>query len=131
MRISTIRTLFSFLAVGSSGVLAYILLATMLTHAALPAWLASGLSYAVLMPIVYIGQQRLTFRAATAHRVAFPRYLAIQLFGLSLAWIIPLAVAPAIPAPAAFAIVAVSAAAMSYFLMKYWAFADHSTRRVG
>jgi putative flippase GtrA len=129
MRISAIRTLGSFLAVGGMGALSYVLLATILTHAGLPAWLASGSSYAVVTPITYIGQQRFTFRAATTHRVAFPRYLAIQLVGFSLAWIIPLALAPAVDPTAAFVLVAVSVAGLSFFMMKHWAFADRSLER--
>jgi putative flippase GtrA len=130
MRISAIRTPGSFLVVGGMGAAAYVLLATVLTHAALPAWLASGLSYAIATPITYLGQQRFTFRAATTHRVAFPRYLAIQLVGFSLAWIVPLAVAPAVHPTAAFVVVAVSAATVSYFMMKHWAFADRNLERV-
>jgi len=130
VRIGAIRSVGWFLVVGGSGALAYILLATMLTLAALPAWLASGVSYAVVTPITYLGQQRFTFRAMTTHRVAFPRYLAIQLVGFSLAWIVPLAIAPAVNPIAAFMVVAVSAATLSYFMMKFWAFADQNLERV-
>jgi putative flippase GtrA len=124
------RTIVSFLGVGSLGALTYVLLASVLTSAGLSRSVASGLCYAALIPIVYLGHQIFTFRASIIHRVAFPRYVAIQAVGLILSVALPLMVDPAVPAFAVYAVVCVAVAVLSFLLMKFWVFVDRNHGRV-
>lgn len=125
-----LRTIVTFLGVGSLGALTYVVLASALTAAGLTRWLASGLCYAVLIPVVYLGHQTLTFRSDVAHRIAFPRYLTVQAAGLLLSVALPLLVSPVVPATIVFLIVCVAVAMVSFVLMKLWVFVDRNHERL-
>jgi putative flippase GtrA len=119
------RLIPTFLGVGGAGAATYALLATGLDQAGLPAWLASVLSYAALIPIVYWGQRRLTFRSSAPHASAFPKYVGAQMLGLSLSAALPWFLPPAPRLPPAltfFAMIGVISA-LNFILLKFWTFA--------
>jgi len=122
-RFTSIRTLASFVVVGGLGALAYVLISTLLAGMGVTPWLASGMSYLVLIPVIYVFQRNLTFRSDRTHGTAFPRYLASQAVGFALAVTLPLLVKEAGMQPVvAFSIVALAVAATNFVLLRLWAF---------
>jgi putative flippase GtrA len=75
-----------FIAVGGTAALAFILICTLLSDVfgARPA-VASLIGYGVAIPPVYWAQKAITFRSRAFHRVAFPKYLTVQVIGNVLA----------------------------------------------
>jgi putative flippase GtrA len=114
-----------YCAVGSAGALGYVLLAAFFNSVMLvPAWLASTMAYAVLIPPTYMGQHRLTFQSTSSHSVAFTRYVCVQGIGL----VASVALSQLIVAPfgrpplLAFSITAVLVAMTNFLLLKLWTF---------
>jgi putative flippase GtrA len=119
------RQIVVYCAVGSAGALGYVLLAALLSSVMLaPAWLASTVAYAVLIPPIYMGQHRLTFQSTANHSVAFARYVCVQGIGLVVsAALSQLMVAPfGRPPLLAFSITAVLVAMTNFLLLKLWTF---------
>ena len=113
-----------FFLVGAGSAMGYILLATFLAYWGVTPWLASGAAYFAFIPLAYILQRNYAFRSPALHYRAFPRYLIIQAVGAWLSVALPyvLAAYEVLPAPVMFAIVAGSGAAVTFVLMKFWAF---------
>jgi putative flippase GtrA len=119
------RQIVVYCAVGSAGALGYVLLAALLTSATLvPAWIASTVAYAALIPAIYMGQRRLTFQSNASHSVAFARYVCVQGIGLiTSATLSQLMVAQfSRPPLLAFSVTAVIVAITNFLLLKLWAF---------
>jgi putative flippase GtrA len=119
------RQIVVYCAVGSAGALGYVLIAALLTSTLrVPAWIASTVAYAVLIPPIYMGQRRLTFHSNARHSVAFTRYVCVQGIGLiASAALSHLTVAQfGRPPLLAFSITAVLVAMTNFLLLKLWTF---------
>jgi len=69
----------------------------------------------------------MTFRSPAWHRVAFPKYLALQVMGNAAGYFISEHLVRAgTPLWAAFGTVAVMVAGTNFLAMKYWAFRAHA-----
>lgn len=124
VRTSHLRTLLSFVSVGGSSAVAYIVASTILTRSGVAPWIASTLCYVVLIPAAYLGQRLFTFQATISHRSSFPRYVAVQFIGLALAAFLPRVfanVAKANPL-AIFVAIALFIAVTNFVLLRWWAF---------
>lgn len=116
-----------FLAVGGGGalVLAAVTTAMISLHTGIPDWAMAALCYAAFIGPVYLLHRRLSFRSDAAHRVAFPRYVAVQLSAIVLvslfSWVCysMLGVATAIGS----VIVLGLTAGVNFAALKLWAFA--------
>ncbi len=122
------RTLAKFVGVGAAGAGVYIVLSSILHVFGLEAWIASFVSYLVLIPTVYLAQRNFTFGSRASHLSSFPKYVATQILGLTLSAIVPfrLEESNAVPATASFVLVATIIALVNFILAKYWAFATHA-----
>lgn len=119
-----LRELVLFLMVGGTGALLYTALNVMFTKAGVRPSVSIALTLVLLIPPVYYGQHRLTFRSGRNHLSAFPRYVGAQLFGNVIAIIIAElfpALIKANPVPA-FILIAAIVAALNYGILKFWAF---------
>lgn len=129
-RPSLASELAAFLIVGGALALCFIILSTVLIEfrTGVPAWVVSAACYAALIVPAYVGHRRFSFRSALAHRVAFPRYVAVQLSAVALAALFSFvcySVLGMATAVAAF-IVAGLTAGVNFFVLKLWAFATHA-----
>jgi putative flippase GtrA len=72
--------LLAFVAVGGSGVVAFVALSSLLMHLVPtgPEWALNALCYMALIVPVYLLHRRFSFRSETRHSVALPRYVAVQ-----------------------------------------------------
>src|SRR6185295_9560687 len=119
--------IFSYLAIGGASALAYILVGIMLTGFGLSPGLASVAGYLLVIFPAYFGQKILTFRSSAWHRIAFPKYLALQVAGNIAGYFISeYLVRAGLPTWIAFGTVAVIVAGMNFFAMKYWTFRAHA-----
>lgn len=118
------RDLAWFLAVGTLGAGLYVAFAAGLHRLGLATVPASAMGYGLCIPIVYLAQHSLAFRSDASHRSAFPRYVAVQMLGLSLAALLPAFFERGLglPPAAVFAGVAVTTPACSFLLLRFWAF---------
>ena len=125
------RQLVGFLAVGGSAALGYAAVsATLIARLDFPAWLASALAYALMIPLAYWGQRRFAFRSSAPHAAAVPKYFAVQLGGLVAAaglsqlvhdWV-------GVPPFIAFLGVAAIVAAGTFLAMRTWIFLETTDR---
>lgn len=119
-----LRELLLFLAIGGTGALLYTALNVMFTKAGVRPSVSIAITLALLIPPIYYGQHRLTFRSGRNHLSAFPRYVGAQLFGNAIAIVI----AEIVPGPikanpfTAFILIAAIVAALNYGILKFWAF---------
>ena len=119
----SVARLIRFLMVGGSGSFAYILLSYFLLQTVKEPWLSSFIAYAFLIPIVYMLQRRFVFRSKEPYVKSFFRYLAIQLFGLTLSAIIPYVLSLyAVNPLVSFMLVVLIVPLLSYILQACWAF---------
>lgn len=70
----------AFILVGVAGMVAYVALTTLVLAFAppWPRWVSATACYAVLIGPVYLLHRRFSFRSDARHRVALPRYAAVQ-----------------------------------------------------
>lgn len=127
MNSRSMQRLLYYFGVGGVSAAVYIIAATLLTQAGMAPWLAGCASYAVITPLAYLGQHRLTFASEAKHSTALPRYLVLQSIGFTLSWLLPLLFAGVVSAPIVFGSVALSVAALNFILMKVWAFSPTSS----
>jgi putative flippase GtrA len=83
------RTLFSFACIGVVSTLAYVAGALALGHLGAGAVSASITAYACGMLISYFGHRSVTFRSNQPHRDGIPRFILLNILGLTLAVAIP------------------------------------------
>jgi putative flippase GtrA len=118
------RSLSTFFIVGIAGAFAYVILSSVLTTIIGLAYIASIISYCVLIPIVYSAQRTFTFRSVANHRVVFPKYVATQLIGLSISGVLPYilrGIAQKSPI-VVFVLVAMVVPIANFVLLRFWAF---------
>lgn len=84
---AALRQLASFLLVGAGAALSFVAISSGLISAlpGVPAWLVSSLCYATYVVPVYLLHRRFSFRSEAAHRMALPRYVAVQVLGIGVA----------------------------------------------
>jgi putative flippase GtrA len=82
--------LLRFTAVGLAAMAVYAGLVAALTLAGVsPAWLASGIAYALAAVWSYVGHRRFSFRSTASHAVAGPRFIVVTATGQGLAVLLP------------------------------------------
>jgi putative flippase GtrA len=124
---ATMARLVRFTLVGLAAMAAYAVFVTTLGALGLkPAWLASGLAYALAAVWSYIGHRRFSFRSEAAHRVAGPRFAVVTATGQGLAILIPALVSDIGGHPASLATLAVCIVCpgVSYAMNSAFVFAD-------
>ncbi len=122
--------LLAFLLVGAGGALCYVLLSTSLMALGLPwpRWVTGAASYAVLVVPVYLMHRRFSFQSDTAHRVALPRYMAVQMMAVGLAALFSWLFYSVFGVPSLYGsvLVIVLIAAVNFMVLRLWAFARHA-----
>lgn len=117
----------SYLAIGGTTAMAYIFVCVLLVNFGFSPGVASIAGYLLVIPPAYFGQKIMTFRSSAWHRVAFPKYLALQILGNIAGYFLSEHLARAgAPLWAAFGTVAVMVAGTNFLAMKYWAFRAHA-----
>lgn len=114
-----------FLAVGGAAAGLYVALSTALVELAhWRAGVASIIAYGVCIPAAYAGQKLFAFASPRAHRIALPRYIALQLAGLILAAALAegLSGVAGVPPVVSFLVAAGAVAAFNYLVMSRWVF---------
>jgi putative flippase GtrA len=121
--------LLAFVLVGASGALAYVLLTTALMALGLPwpRWVTGAASYAVLVVPVYLMHRRFSFQSDAQHRVALPRYVAVQTMAVGLAALFSWLFFTVFGVPSLYGsvLVIVLIAAVNFAVLRLWAFAGH------
>lgn len=123
---SNIRSIVSFFGVGATAAAGYVVLSTFVTYRGMAPWLASVLCYAALIPFAYVAQRSITFQSTVAHKLSFPKYLAVQCLGLMLAGALPYFadLLTEVPPVFAFLLVAATIVVTNLLLLKHWVFAS-------
>lgn len=126
-QVGDLRDFVVFLLVGGSGALAFVLLSSLAIEldTGVPDWLVSALCWAALIGPVYLGHRFLSFRSDAPHRQALPRYVLVQLVGVSLAALFSY-VAYAVlgfPSIVGATLVAGLTAGVNFLVLRLWAFA--------
>jgi len=121
-RVSLIRRLLTFGAVGLGATIGYIAVSMVLVDIGCRPWIVSPLVYAAIIPMAYMGQRTLTFRSKANHTSSLPKYLVIQGVGLVLAALIPAVVSEVVSPAGSFVIVSGIVAVTNYILLARWAF---------
>jgi putative flippase GtrA len=118
-----------FLLVGGGGALALAAVTTAMIslRTGVPDWLVAALCYAAFIVPVYVLHRRLSFRSDTAHSVAFPRYLAVQVSAIVLVSVFSYLCYSVFGIATAVGSVLVLGltAGVNFLVLKLWAFATH------
>jgi putative flippase GtrA len=126
-RPSLAAEIFSFLLIGGMAALCFVGLSMLMIdlRTGLPDWIVSALCYAAFIVPVYLAHRAYSFRSKTPHRVALPRYIAVQLSALFLAAIFSYVCYNVLgmqTASAAFLVIGLTSA-VNFVVLKAWAFA--------
>jgi putative flippase GtrA len=123
---SALDELAAFVLVGGSGAIAFVLLSIVVvgTPWGPPKWLGSVFCYGVLILPVYLGHRRFTFRSDVPHQQALLRYAGVQMGSLLLASLFSYLVYGVIQLPTLPASIIVTGltSAVSFLVLKFWAF---------
>lgn len=126
-RASLLAELGSFLIVGGTAALAFVGLSMLLVGAVagVPDWVVSAICYALFIVPVYLAHRRISFRSAVPHRVALPRYIAVQLSALGLAALFSYVCYSLLGMQTAVAalLVICLTSGVNFLVLKLWAFA--------
>lgn len=118
----------SFAAIGAGAALAFVAFSTGLVAlgTGVPDWLASALCYAAFVVPVYLLHRRFSFRSDAAHRVALPRYAAVQATALLLATLFSWLAYGVFSMPSLVASVLVIGltSGVNFIVLRVWAFAQ-------
>lgn len=129
-RPSLASELAAFLIVGGVLALCFIIVSTVMIElrTGIPAWIVSAACYAAMIVPAYLGHRRFSFRSGLAHKVAFPRYVAVQLSAVALATLFSFVCYNLFGMATALAafLVAGLTAGVNFFVLKLWAFATHT-----
>ena len=122
--------LLAFVLVGAGGALAYVVLTTLLMSLGVPwpRWVSGAACYGVLVVPVYLTHRRFSFQSDTQHRVALPRYVAVQTMAVGLAALFSWLFFSVFGVPSLYGsvLVIVLIAAVNFTVLRLWAFADRS-----
>ena len=117
----------SFAVIGIGAALAFIALSSGLVAlgTGVPDWIVSALCYAAFVVPVYLLHRRFSFRSDTAHRVALPRYAAVQATALLLATLFSWIAYGVFSMPSLIASVLVVGltSGVNFIVLRTWAFA--------
>jgi putative flippase GtrA len=123
-------SLAGFLVVGALATIGFMALSTLMIglRTGVPDWLTSALCYAVMIVPAYLGHRAHSFRSAAPHRIAFPRYVAVQLTAICLATVFSLVCYGVLrfPTPVAALLVAGLTAGVNFVVLRAWAFAHRA-----
>jgi len=118
----------AFVLIGAGAALSFVLVSSALVgvNTGLPAWVVSALCYAAFVVPVYLLHRRFTFVSDTRHAFAFPRYVAVQISGVTLALLFSYLAYTVfgLPALLASAAVTVLTSGVNFAVLKLWAFSD-------
>jgi putative flippase GtrA len=119
--------LLSFIAIGGGAALAYVLVSA-LAVSALPfveSWKVSAACYAAFIVPVYLLHRRHSFRSEAQHRVALPRYLAVQMLAILLASVFAYVFHGRMELPSIPAAILVTGltSGINFLILRGWAFA--------
>lgn len=125
LNIETSPRFVKFLLTGAFGAGCYFLTSYALSANGIEAWLASLIAYTGMVPVVYFIQKVFVFESDRSHSTSFPRYVAIQIIGLSLSASLPfllgrLGISPAV----SFLCVVALITLINYALQARWAFSQ-------
>lgn len=128
-QLGDLRDFAAFLLVGGSGAVGFIMLSTLLIElkTGAPEWLMSGLAWALMILPVYLGHRAISFRSEAPHTQALPRYVAVQIMGVTLAAVFSYVAHGILGAPTMIGAVLVAGltAGVNFAILKLWAFATH------
>ncbi|HEY8575054.1 MAG TPA: GtrA family protein [Devosia sp.] len=126
--------LLGFLAVGTTGAAAFVALSSFVVSldTGYANWLVNAACYAVLIVPIYLLQRRFSFRSSAAHHHALPRYVAVQLLAVVLAAVFSFAIHAVLILPPLLTsvLVIVPTSALSFVVLRHWAFTRRSTKAV-
>lgn len=127
-RTTLITDLLSFLLVGSVAAIGYVGLSTFMIslHLGPPDWVMSALCYTAFILPVYLAHRHVSFRSPLPHKVALPRYIAVQVSALALAALfsyVCYAVLGMETAVAGLAVICLTSG-VNFFVLRLWAFAS-------
>lgn len=120
--------LMAFVLVGVGALLAYVVLTTLLVGLNLPwpNWVMGAGCYVALVLPAYLLHRRFSFRSDAQHRVALPRYVAVQTLAVGLAalfsWLFYAVFGMGTVFGSVLLIVLVSA--VNFAVLRLWAFAE-------
>lgn len=119
--------LVAFVLVGAGALLTYVVLTTALMALGLPwpRWVTGAACYAALVLPAYLMHRRYSFRSETQHRVALPRYVAVQTVAVGLATLFSWLCFSVFGVPPLFGsmLVIVLTSAVNFVVLRLWAFA--------
>ena len=125
---SALGDLVAFVLVGAGALLTYVVLTTLLTGLDLPwpRWVTGAACYAGLVLPVYLLHRRFSFRSNARHRVALPRYVAVQTLAVGLAALFSWLFYTVFDMPSFHGSVLVIAlvSAVNFAVLRLWAFAE-------
>jgi putative flippase GtrA len=117
----------SFAVIGVGAALVFIALSSGLVAlgTGAPDWIVSALCYAAFVVPVYLLHRRFSFRSDAAHRVALPRYAAVQATALLLATLFSWLAYGVFSMPSLIASVLVVGltSGVNFIVLRTWAFA--------
>ena len=120
--------LVAFVLVGGGALLAYVLLSTLLMSVGLPwpRWVIGAACYAGLVLPVYLLHRRFSFQSGARHRVALPRYVAVQTVAIGLAALFSWLFHTVFGMPSFYGSVVVIGivSAVNFAVLRLWAFAE-------
>ncbi len=115
--------LFQFLLIGGVSAGSYVVICTFLVQWGLRPGIVSLMGYLLVIVPAYLGQKRITFGSKARHREDFPRYLALQAFGIIASYVLSEWLSATHVGPwEAYTFLAVSIAGLNFLMMKYWTF---------
>jgi putative flippase GtrA len=126
-RPSLVTELFSFLFVGGLAAVSFVGLSMLMIdlRTGIPDWIVSAGCYALFIVPVYLAHRHYSFRSATPHAVALPRYVAVQMSALALASLfsyICYSVLGMSTGTAALLVIVLTSG-VNFIVLKLWAFA--------
>jgi len=119
------RMLFLFILIGGTAAFGYAIICTIfsLLFGLRPA-VSSVLGYGIALPPAYGAQKLITFRSEAAHKIAFPKYLSVQVISNINAAILSEILTEKLGYPAlpSFVIIAGIVGITNFWALRYWAF---------
>ena len=125
--ISVGTQLLSFIIVGALGALGFVALSSLTIglKSGAPSWIVSAGCYALMIMPVYLAHRRFSFQSEAPHRHALPRYVGVQLCGITLASMFSFLCYGVFGMPTLFASLLVIGltSGVNFVVLRLWAFA--------